>query len=80
MSDDHDPVNKPRHYMVAGIEVRDIQADRCRDLVGMDAVNYANLLKYILRCWLKMTPVQDLRKGRFFLDALIDDLEARGFK
>lgn len=80
MTDDHDPVNKPRHYMVAGIEVRDIQADLCRDLAGMDAVNFANLLKYVHRCWRKMQPVQDLRKARFFIDALIEDLEERGYK
>lgn len=77
---EHDPVNAPRHYMVAGVEVRDIQADRTQDLVGMDAVDYANLLKYILRCWLKFQPVEDLKKARFHLNALIARLEERGFK
>jgi hypothetical protein len=69
------PVTRPRHYCVAGIEVRDIQRDLCGELQGMLAADYANGLKYLLRALRKERPIQDLSKAKFHIDALIEGLE-----
>jgi len=74
---DGDPVNSPSHYMVAGIEVRDIQRELSADLKGMDACDYSNAQKYLLRCFKKGRPIQDLKKSRFHINALIESLEAQ---
>lgn len=74
---DHDPVSLPIHYQVAGIEVRDIQKDLSADLKGIDASDYNNAQKYLLRCFKKGKPVQDLKKARQHIDWLIQSLEGQ---
>jgi hypothetical protein len=74
---DGDPVNSPSHYKVAGIEVRDIQRELSAGLTGIDASDYNNSLKYHLRCFRKGKPIEDLKKCRFHIDALIASLEAQ---
>jgi len=34
-----------------------------------------NVLKYLLRLWVKENPLQDAKKARWYLDRLIDNLE-----
>ena len=72
----HDPVNRPSHYLLpGGLEVRDIQAWMVDTDLGMDAVDMANAVKYLLRAPFKSNYVQDLRKCRFHLDELISRYE-----
>lgn len=71
---EHDPVNSPEHYKVAGIEVRDIQRELINPLTGIQAADYGNAIKYLLRAFRKGKPVQDLGKAAFHINALINNL------
>lgn len=77
--DDH-YVNKPKHYMIAGIEVRDISRELCSSLKGLDAADYKDAIKYLLRAPNKDRFLQDLKKCRFHVNALIESLEAEDDK
>ena len=70
---DHDPVNKPDHYMLpGGIEVRDIQEYVCEDFEGADAHDIANALKYLLRCPFKGNCDEDIAKAVWHLRRYLD--------
>jgi hypothetical protein len=70
-----DLVNKPNHYMVAGIEVRDIQRELSADMTGIQASDYNNAVKYLLRSPNKGKIKQDLMKCRKHITWLIEALE-----
>jgi len=72
---DDNPVTSPYHYKVAGIEVRDIQEELCENLSGLPACDYGNAIKYLLRAYRKGNPLQDLKKSRFHIEALMQILE-----
>jgi hypothetical protein len=59
---------------VAGIEVRDIQRELLNPLTGIQAADYGNAIKYLLRAFRKGRPVQDLGKAVFHINALINNL------
>jgi hypothetical protein len=77
----HDPVNKPRHYMLfeeQGIEVRDV----IEKLVGkfeltslgypyMFVSDYVQMMQYLMRFQDK-NGVEDLKKARWYLDKMIE--------
>ena len=67
-----DPVQSPKHYKVAGIEVRDIQKELCAPLIGQEAADLSNAIKYLLRCPKKGKMLEDLKKARQHIDWLID--------
>lgn len=62
-------VDHPPHYNKGNIEVIDFILDH--DL-GFCA---GNVVKYLCRAPYKGTEVQDLKKARFYLNSLIDQLE-----
>lgn len=62
-----DPVNHPAHYTKGKIEVLDFILDQ--DLPYLAG----NIVKYICRYRYKGSPVQDLKKARFYLERLIKD-------
>jgi hypothetical protein len=70
-----DVVNKPDHYMVAGIEVRDVQRELSSDMGGIQASDFNNAIKYLLRSPKKGKFKQDLMKCRRHLTWLIESLE-----
>jgi hypothetical protein len=70
-----DVVNKPDHYMVAGIEVRDVQRELSSDMQGIQASDFNNAIKYLLRSPKKGKFKQDLMKCRRHLTWLIESLE-----
>ena len=78
MSENHpnDPVNHPDHYTAGPVEVIDI-LERAVDtapsavLAGLQW----QVLKYLLRMWLKGNPTQDAQKARWYLDRLIIKLQ-----
>lgn len=76
-----DLVQNPEHYVIKGpdgkklCEVRDVQYHATRYLVGMNASDMSNHLKYSLRSPYKDDMLKDLKKSRFHLDALIARLE-----
>ena len=70
-----DMVNSPAHYTAGKTEVIDVIED---------AVSHANnptvgmlqgqVLKYVLRMWLKGKPRQDAQKAKWYLERLIEKL------
>ena len=72
-----DPVNHPAHYTYGKFEVIEVIEDAvihapCPQSAGLQW----NILKYMLRLWHKKNAVQDAKKARFYLDRLIEKLEA----
>ena len=72
-----DPVNHPSHYNYGKFEVIDIleqAVGRAPDSVK-GSLQY-QVLKYMLRIWDKENPLQDAQKSRWYLNRLIDKMEA----
>lgn len=61
-----DMVNHPKHYTQGKIEVSDFIIDQKLDFLA------GNIVKYVCRHKFKGTPVQDLKKARWYLDKLIE--------
>jgi len=66
-----DPVNNPPHYNHGQYEVIDIIEDL--DL----GYHLGNVIKYIARAEYKGERLQDLKKGRWYLDRYIQILEQK---
>ena len=65
----NDPVNHPSHYTFGTVEVIDIIEDWALDF------HEATVVKYLARAKHKGRELEDLRKGRFYLDRKIKLLE-----
>lgn len=71
-----DNVNSPAHYTNGSQEAIDIIEDAIEPAPSVKAgMLQAQVLKYILRVWLKDNPLEDLKKARWYLNRLIDSLE-----
>ena len=68
-----DEVNDPDHYRVGGIDAW--EAIRSK-LTPEEWHGYlkGNILKYIMRCSYKGTHDVDIRKAKWYLDRLVEDL------
>lgn len=67
-----DNVNHPAHYISeTGLETIDVIEAFTSDLVGLEAVCTANILKYICR-WKHKNGVEDLKKAQWYLNKLIE--------
>jgi plasmid replication initiation protein len=67
--DPNDPINHPEHYTASAIEVIDaIEAWNLNFHLG-------NVIKYITRCDRKGSPIEDLKKARWYLDREIQKRE-----
>lgn len=66
----HDTVNHPPHYNSGAIECIDALDSATTQLVGIEAVCTANVIKYMWR-WKNKNGVEDLRKARWYLEHLI---------
>ncbi len=70
-----DNVNHPSHYKTNnGLETIDVIRAFTEDLKGVEAVDTAQVLKYICR-WKKKNGLEDLKKARWYLNDLIDWVE-----
>lgn len=68
-SSSHDPVNRPAHYTVGGIETIDyIEAKQLNYHLG-------NVVKYVSRAGKKGVALEDLKKARWYLEREIQRLE-----
>ena len=68
-----DRVDHPSHYTSGKTEVIDIIEDAIKDAPStVDGMLQAQVLKYILRMWLKDNPIEDAKKARWYLNRLID--------
>jgi hypothetical protein len=70
-----DPVNHPPHYTAGPVEVIDILEQAAASapdpvLAGLQW----QVLKYLLRMWLKGNPGQDARKAQWYLNRLVERL------
>jgi hypothetical protein len=72
-----DPVNHPSHYQYNGFEVIDILEEAVRRAPDpvKGSLQY-QVLKYMLRLWDKENPLQDAKKSRWYLNRLIERMEA----
>lgn len=71
-------VSHPSHYQGKnGLEAIDVIEAFTSELSGIDAVDTANVLKYMLR-WKSKNGVQDLKKAQWYLTHLIERLEDKG--
>ena len=67
-----DRVDHPSHYTSGKTEVIDVIEDAIKDAPSnVDGMLQAQILKYILRMWLKDNPMEDAKKARWYLDRLI---------
>lgn len=70
-------VSHPNHYQSKnGLEVIHVIKAFTEELVGMEAVDTANALKYICR-WKKKNGIQDLEKAMWYLQDLINILKQK---
>ena len=71
-----DRVNSPSHYTSGRMEAIDIIEDAISTApTPQKGLLQAQVLKYILRLWLKDSPVEDAKKAEWYLRRLIDSLE-----
>ena len=72
-----DMINHPDHYQSAnGLEVIDVIKEFTSGLEGIEATDTGNILKYICR-WKKKNGIEDLKKAKWYLEHLIDNVENR---
>lgn len=70
-----DMVNHPQHYKTeSGLETIDVIEAFTFDLKGVEAVDTANVIKYICR-WKKKNGLEDLKKAKWYLEHLINKIE-----
>ena len=69
-----DNVNKPAHYTQGSIECIDAIAEVVKELKGMEAVNTANVIKYMWR-WKHKNGVEDVKKAAWYCVDLVKRLE-----
>jgi hypothetical protein len=75
-----DNVNNPAHYQSAtGLETIDAIEAFTAELKGIEAVDTANVIKYICR-WKKKNGLEDLMKARWYLNHLITRIEKENKK
>lgn len=72
-----DRVNSPSHYTSGRLEAIEIIEDAVNDApTPGKAVLQAQVLKYMLRLWLKDNPLEDAKKAEWYLKRLIDSLNS----
>ena len=77
----HDPVNKPNHYMLfpeKDIEVRDLMKVLAGQLDeeyhGMLVSDYIQMMQYLLR-WHRKNGLEDLEKAHWYLSKIIEQVK-----
>lgn len=70
-------VDSPAHYTNGGVDVIEVIEDAVKCAEEPEyAVHQSQVIKYIMRMWLKGNPLQDAKKARWYLNRLIDKLES----
>ena len=70
-----DNVNSPAHYTRGRVEAIETIEDAIQDAPNpIEGMLQAQVLKYLLRLWIKDNPEEDAKKARWYLDRLIDKL------
>lgn len=71
MDTDKEMVNHPSHYTSGKVECIDAIESATGDLIGIEAVCTANVIKYVWR-WKLKNGVEDLEKASWYLNKLIE--------
>lgn len=71
-----DPVNHPPQYTQGKVECIDAIDSAVTELPPDEAVCVANVIKYVWR-YRRKSPVESLKKARWYLDRLIGKMETR---
>ena len=70
-----DMVNHPPHYQAkSGMEVINVIESYTDGLMGIEATDTGNIIKYICR-WKSKNGLEDLKKAKWYLEHLIKHLE-----
>lgn len=72
-----DEVNRPCHYIIGGMECKDVIRDvlNAKDKMSpYTAYCIGNVIKYVYRAGNKGDLLKDLRKARNYLDFAIDEI------
>ncbi len=68
-----DRVNSPSHYTSGKVEVIDVIEDAVKTAPSaIYGMLQGQVLKYMLRVWLKDNPLEDLKKAEWYLTRLIE--------
>lgn len=71
-----DSVNSPSHYTRGKVEAIEVIEDAIQDAPSpKEGMLQGQVLKYLLRLWLKDNPAEDAKKARWYLNRLIESLE-----
>lgn len=71
-----DMVNHPSHYQaINGMEVINVIEAFTEGLIGIEATDTGNIIKYICR-WKSKNGLEDLKKAQWYLDHLIKHVES----
>ena len=72
-----DRVNSPKHYTAGRAEVIDVIEDAISGSVdSKSGFLQGQVIKYILRLWLKDNPLEDAKKSKWYLERLIAHLDS----
>jgi hypothetical protein len=72
-----DSVNSPAHYTRGKQEAIDTIEEAIQDAPSVESgMLQAQVLKYLLRLWLKDNPTEDAKKAQWYLNRLISKLES----
>ena len=74
---DKSMVDNPAHYTNGGVDVIEVIEDavKCAEDPA-SAVLQSQVIKYIMRMWLKDNPLQDAQKAQWYLERLVSKLKA----
>ena len=73
--EENDVVNHPNHYKTkSGLEAINVIEAFTSDLMGIEATDTGNIIKYICR-WKKKNGLEDLKKAQWYLNHLINYVE-----
>lgn len=68
-------VDHPPHYTSGSVEVIEVIEDAIRNApTPKGGMLQAQVIKYILRMWLKGKPAEDAKKAQWYLNRLIESL------
>ena len=71
--DAYDPVNRPAHYNLGGVEC----IDYIKQVLGKEgfiAYCQGNMIKYQHRYRYKKKPVEDMKKAQYYLNRMIETM------
>lgn len=76
VDNDKSMVNNPAHYTNGNVDVIQVIEDAVKNADDpASAVLQSQVIKYIMRMWLKDNPLQDAQKAQWYLERLISRLE-----